>query len=80
MKIEPMTPDKWRLIDVRLHNRYRSLADMCENVQIYVGEHTYAVFDGYLLILSSPKQEKSDHITLLFLLENNYTDRRSNGV
>ncbi len=60
-----MTPDKLRLIDVRLHNWYRCLADMRENVQIYVGEHTYAVFDGYFLLLSSPKQEKSVHITII---------------
>jgi len=49
-----MTPDKWRLIDVGLHNCYHSLTDMCENVQIYFGERTNAVSVGYFLILSSP--------------------------
>lgn len=68
-----MTPDKWPLIDVRLHNRCHSLTDMCENVQIYVGEHTYAVSVGYFLILSSPIKTSTT-----FYQKSYYIYRKSN--
>lgn len=70
-KIEPN--DTRRLIDVRLHNRYPSLTDMCENVQIYVGEHTYIVFVGL-----RNTNHKPDFIIQLFLLEKqlNYQENK----